>query len=117
MIEHNATITGWTTTEGVRGDGTPALSANAVTLAAPCLLLDPSDRLRARLEAKGIEPARTLRVYAAVLRGAGVGEPKVGDRVTVRPTRLLALEETLRVAEATLTDGDGEWQIALSATG
>lgn len=86
MILPNGHITSYRVRSGVKGDGSPALDAEAVTEGRPipAQIGDPSTGRAMNARAEG----RTLDLVARVMTGEmtrrGITAPKPGDRLTLR---------------------------------
>lgn len=79
----NATIIGWATRTGERGDGLPALQEVAIPVPIPCRAMDPTAQQERTLREANINLAKMVDVRAVSLQYLGV-VPAVGDRTLLR---------------------------------
>lgn len=113
---NNATINSWKRTTATTGAGEPVRSELTMAHKVPCELLHPGAARKATERAAGIHLARVVMVPASALVGvAGLGQPEVGDQLTVALTRRPDVAETIDIVEAIEHDGEAgpEWELKL----
>lgn len=96
---HNATVNSWARITATTGAGEPVRESVTITHALPCELVMPSAARRATERAAGINLARVILIPASVLAATAVGDPQVGDRVTVALVRKPDVLETHELVE------------------
>lgn len=83
MTIPNATITGWATRTGERGDGLPALQAVTIPIPIPCRVTDPTTYQERSFREANINLACVVDVRARPLAYLGI-VPADGDRPLIR---------------------------------
>ena len=97
---NNATIRSWERVTATDGAGEPVRETLVVNHPIPCELVYPSAARKATERAAGVALSRVVLVPAAALRGVdGLGDPVVGDRLTVALVRKPDVRETLDIVE------------------
>jgi hypothetical protein len=103
----NATVNSWAQVTGTTGAGHPSRTALTLAHKIPCELVMPSAARRATERAAGIELSRVVLVEARALAPvAGLGDPAVGDQLTVALARRPDVLETLDLVEVRELPGE-----------